>query len=72
MEYIVAILKKYEIKSADGKAEELLKEFLGDDNSRILLHELQAWLRSPYSILRAWDNVVQYRDASEGVAKREQ
>lgn len=71
MEYIVAILKKYETKSADGKAEELLREFLGEDYSKTLLHELQAWLRSPFATLRAWDAEVQYRESSGEAGKSE-
>lgn len=62
VEYIVAILKSHESRGADGRAEELLKDFLGLDNTRQLLHELEAWLRSPYTELRAWDTHVQYAD----------
>ncbi|EME78059.1 uncharacterized protein MYCFIDRAFT_110984, partial [Pseudocercospora fijiensis CIRAD86] len=60
MEYIVAVLKSNELKGADGKAEELLADFLGLDNTRLLLHELEAWLRSPYTRLEDWDRHVQY------------
>lgn len=69
MEYVVAIFKKYEAKGADGKAEELLKEFLGETNAKILLHELQAWLRSPFTSLRTWDEDVRYLDLSGEGAK---
>ncbi|KXS97618.1 hypothetical protein AC578_5757 [Pseudocercospora eumusae] len=60
MEYIVAVLKSNELRGADGKAEELLADFLGRDNTRLLLHELEAWLRSPYMSLEGWDKHVQY------------
>ena len=60
LEYIVAILKTTDIKGSGGHAEELLKDFLGRDNTRIFLHELQAWLRSPYHHLADWDRAVQY------------
>ncbi|KLJ08115.1 hypothetical protein EMPG_16437 [Blastomyces silverae] len=46
-----------------GQAEELLREFIGRDNARLFLHELQAWLRSPYNSLTDWDRAVQYDDA---------
>lgn len=65
IEYIIAILKTCEIRGADGKAEELVSEFLGRENARQLLHELEAWLRSPFATLREWDEVVQYADRGE-------
>ncbi len=60
LEYIVAILKTTDIKGSGGHAEELIKDFLGRTNTRIFLHELQAWLRSPYHYLGDWDRAVQY------------
>jgi len=61
-EYVVAVLKVHDLKSSDGKAEELLGEFLGREDAVLLLHELGAWLRSPFERLEAWDEVVQYLD----------
>jgi Ring finger domain len=63
LEYIVAILRTTDIKGSGGHAEELLKDFLGRDNTRVFLHELQAWLRSPYQHLRYWDRAVQYNES---------
>jgi hypothetical protein len=63
--YIVSILKMVEIKASNGHAENLLTEFLGRDNSRLFLHELQAWLRSPFTKLEEWDQDVQYREELE-------
>ena len=60
MEYIVAILKTVDIKGASGQAEDMLQEFLGRDTTRLFLHELRAWLRSPYDSLDNWDRHVQY------------
>ncbi|KAM0284126.1 hypothetical protein ACHAQH_002114 [Verticillium albo-atrum] len=60
LEYIVAILKTVDIQGSMGQAEELIQEFLGRENTRLLLHELRAWLRSPYMALENWDNAVQY------------
>lgn len=68
-EYIVAILRNHELRGAEGKAEELLKDFLERDNARQLLHELEAWLRSPFAALREWDEHVQYKDGG-GKGKR--
>lgn len=62
LEYIVAILKTVDIKGSSGQAEEMLQEFLGRENARLFLHELNAWLRSPYSNLQDWDRHVQYRE----------
>lgn len=69
MEYIVAVLKSNELRGADGKAEELLADFLGRDNTRLLLHELEAWLRSPYIRLEDWDKQVQYAEESQRTRK---
>jgi hypothetical protein len=62
LEFIIAILKAVDIKDSSGQAEELVKEFLGRDNARLFLHELEAWLRSPYVDLKDWDREVQYRE----------
>ncbi|KAJ9392117.1 hypothetical protein DTO063F5_876 [Paecilomyces variotii] len=62
LEYIIAILRTVDIKGSAGQAEELLQEFIGRDNARLFLHELQAWLRSPYTSLQNWDRNVQYGD----------
>jgi hypothetical protein len=74
IEYLVAVLKSNDPKGADGHAEELVKEFLGREDARLLLHELDAWLRSPYERLEAWDAHVQYattREQASGSNKRE-
>ncbi len=63
LEYIVAILKTVDIKGSAGQAEDMLQEFLGRDNTRLFLHELRAWLRSPYTSLEDWDRRVQYSEA---------
>jgi hypothetical protein len=63
--YIVSILKMVEIKASNGHAENLLTEFLGRDNSRLFLHELQGWLRSPFTKLEEWDQDVQYHEELE-------
>ena len=63
LEYIVAILKTVDIKGSGGQAEDMLQEFLGRENARLFLHELGAWLRSPYTSLSDWDRAVQYDEA---------
>lgn len=65
LEYIVAILKSLDIKGSSGRAADLLQEFLGRENARLFLHELEAWLRSPYNDLKDWDSAVQYPEAIE-------
>jgi hypothetical protein len=60
--YIISILKTVDIKSSTGNAEDLLQEFLGRENARLFLHELNAWLRSPYTKLEDWDRHVQYAE----------
>ena len=62
LEYIIAILKTVDIKGSDGRAEDLVQEFLGRENARLFLHELGAWMRSPYGDLKDWDGAVQYHE----------
>ncbi|KAL4926891.1 RING finger domain protein [Aspergillus undulatus] len=63
LEYIIAILRTVDIKGSAGQAEELLRDFLGRNNASLFLHELQAWLRSPFTSLEDWDRNVQYSDS---------
>ena len=63
LEYIVAILKSVDIQGSGGEAEEMLRDFLGREKTRLFLHELRAWLRSPYTSLEDWDRHVQYSDS---------
>ena len=58
LEYILAILRTVDLKAS--QAEDMLQEFLGRDNTRLFLHELKAWLRSPYTNLEDYDRHVQY------------
>ncbi|KAL8739253.1 MAG: hypothetical protein Q9181_000144 [Wetmoreana brouardii] len=67
LEYIVAILKTVDIKGSGGQAEDMLQEFLGRANAQLFLHEMKAWLRSPYTSLEDWDHHVQYADNAERV-----
>ncbi|ELR03428.1 hypothetical protein VC83_07210 [Pseudogymnoascus destructans] len=60
LEYIIAILKTVDVQGAAGQAEELLREFLGREHARLFLHEVRAWLRSPYGRVEDWDRNVQY------------
>ncbi|KAH7378798.1 hypothetical protein BKA66DRAFT_466652 [Pyrenochaeta sp. MPI-SDFR-AT-0127] len=62
LSYIVSILKMVDMKASNGHAENLLAEFLGRENSRLFLHELSAWLRSPYTKVEEWDQNVQYAE----------
>ncbi|KAF9873569.1 hypothetical protein CkaCkLH20_09028 [Colletotrichum karsti] len=72
LEYIVAILKTVDMQGSMGQAEELIQEFLGRENTRLLLHELRAWLRSPYMTLENWDRNVQYPQPSIKRRRRSQ
>ena len=64
LEYIVGMLKSMEIKGADGAMVRLVGEMLGTEDARLLCHELEAWLRSPFSRLEDWDASVQYAEKS--------
>ncbi|KAF2500650.1 hypothetical protein BU16DRAFT_479212, partial [Lophium mytilinum] len=60
LSYILAILRSVDLKAPSGQAEDMLAEFLGRPHARLFLHELGAWLRSPYTRLEDWDRNVQY------------
>ncbi|PVH96587.1 hypothetical protein DM02DRAFT_534895 [Periconia macrospinosa] len=62
LSYIVAIMKKVDLKASNGHAEDLLQEYLGRPNTRLFLHELNAWMRSPYTRPRDWDLNTQYAE----------
>jgi hypothetical protein len=64
LEYIIAILKTVDTQGSGGQAEDMLQEFLGRENTRLFLHEMRAWLRSPYVSLEDWDRHVQYNELS--------
>ena len=57
---IVEILKFFDLRASDGEAEARLCPFFGVDYTRIFLHELRAWLRSPHKTIESWDRHVQY------------
>jgi hypothetical protein len=60
LEYIMTLLRNVDLKDSSGKAEGLLQEFLGRDFARLFLHEMVAWLRSPFLDITDWDDAVQY------------
>ncbi|KAK6363075.1 hypothetical protein TWF730_000520 [Orbilia blumenaviensis] len=60
VEYIVGILKTVQLKDASGKAEDLIEEFLGREFASVFLHELDAFLRSPFGRIRDWDRWAKY------------
>ncbi|KAI0475074.1 hypothetical protein GGR56DRAFT_496274 [Xylariaceae sp. FL0804] len=62
LEYIIAILKTVDIQDSQGHAETLLRDSLGRENARHLLHELKSFLRSPWSI-EEWDRRVRYQSS---------
>lgn len=66
LEYIIAVLKSVDIMGSAGQAEDLISDFLGRDNTKLFLHELRAWLRSPFTKLEDWDRAVQYDSTGYG------
>ncbi|KAF3934327.1 hypothetical protein ABW19_dt0209230 [Dactylella cylindrospora] len=61
VEYIVAIIKTVNLRGAEGKAEDLLEEFLGREFAGVFVHELNAFLKSPFLRVRDYDNWAQYQ-----------
>ncbi|KAH6896799.1 hypothetical protein B0T10DRAFT_164858 [Thelonectria olida] len=70
LEYIIAVLKSVDIMGSGGQAEDMVSDFLGRENTRLFLHELRAWLRSPYTKLQDWDRAVQYDESSASIGSR--
>ena len=60
VEYVVGILKNVSLRGSAGQAEEILAEVLGKENAQIFVHELNAFMRSPFTRLQSFDNFVQY------------
>lgn len=58
--YILAMLKSFDVAGSMGAAHDMLGDFLGEGLARQFLHELRAWLRSPFARLEEWDRAVQY------------
>ena len=65
LEYIIAILRAIPLKGSEGQAEALITEYLGVHNSRLFLHELESWLKSPLEEVEEWDEVVQYPNRTQ-------
>ncbi|KAF7544335.1 hypothetical protein G7046_g9809 [Stylonectria norvegica] len=68
LEYISLILRTVDIMEHTGKAEEILREYLGEDHANTFLHELRAFLRSGCSTLKKWDERVQYGDGTDAMS----
>lgn len=51
-----------DIQGATGQAIEMLQEFIGKEHAMLFLHELRAWLRSPYANLEDLDRNLQYAE----------
>lgn len=60
LESIILTLRRVDLKDSSGEVEQLLTRFLAEEYSRLFIHELQSWLRSPYERLEDWDRNVQY------------
>lgn len=64
LEYVVSILKSIDLRGSAAQAEALLHDFLGKENARLFLHELEAFLRSPFQRVEEWDRHVQYAESN--------
>ncbi|KAL1843578.1 hypothetical protein VTJ49DRAFT_861 [Mycothermus thermophilus] len=60
LEYVIEMLKTIHLQDPAGRAEARLVDYLGPDHTRLFLHELRSWLRSPARSLEEWDQEVQY------------
>ncbi|KAF2752171.1 hypothetical protein M011DRAFT_473429 [Sporormia fimetaria CBS 119925] len=62
VEHMIQVLKTWDIRASDGRAEDLVTEYIGRNNARLFLHELGSYLRSPFTRLEEWDKSLQYKD----------
>ncbi|KAF3907198.1 hypothetical protein ABW21_db0209461 [Orbilia brochopaga] len=60
VEYVIAVVKTMQLRDAEGRAEELLAEFLGREFAGVFVHELHAFLKSPFVRVRDYDAWAQY------------
>ncbi|KAK6349885.1 hypothetical protein TWF696_006145 [Orbilia brochopaga] len=60
VEYVIAVVKSMPLRDAEGRAEELLAEFLGREFAGVFVHELHAFLKSPFVRVRDYDAWAQY------------
>ncbi|KAI5793872.1 RING finger domain protein [Peziza echinospora] len=60
IEFVIGILKSVDLKGSAGQAEEMMTEILGREHAQIFIHELHAFLKSPFTSLRPFDEFVQY------------
>lgn len=60
LDYTMSVLASVDIKSSSGAAQTLLGDLIGEANANRFLHELNEWLRSPFTQLENWDRHVQY------------
>ena len=70
LEYTVAILRNVDLRDNSGKAPDLLRDYLGPDTARLFVHELESWMRSPYTRLDDWDQIVQYKKALPAICEQ--
>lgn len=66
IEYVVGILKSVDLRGSNGQAEEMVAEVLGTESAQIFIHELNAFVRSPFTALQHFDNFVQYKVSHSG------
>lgn len=63
--HIIWLLQHFELRGSDGSVEDVVTAHLGRENTRLLVHELHSFLRSPYSTLEDWDREAQYSEHVE-------
>lgn len=65
--YLSALIQLVDTQTIKGAklASNTISDYLGHANTTIFLHELRAFLKSPFETLVEYDNVVQYRNIAE-------
>ncbi|KAF7854684.1 hypothetical protein EAF04_010253 [Stromatinia cepivora] len=59
LEEIVDLLKRYDLRERAVEIEQAVEEYL-NEHARLFLHELTAWIESPFDTLEQWDRNVKY------------
>jgi hypothetical protein len=66
VDYVMRVLRAVDMQSANGAAEEILRPVTGEFTG-LFLHELRAFLRSPFGRVEEWDEVVRYGPPTRGM-----
>ncbi|KAJ8061500.1 hypothetical protein OCU04_009315 [Sclerotinia nivalis] len=63
LDRVVDLLKRYDLRDKAVEIEQATEEYL-NEHARLFLHELRAWIESPFETLDQWHRNAKYPDES--------